>query len=101
MSIFEILRTAMESLAANKLRTALTMLGVIIGVASVVTLLSLGAGVQNFVGGQLQTLGTNLVNVFPSDIPNARLTLRGCGRAGRPSRRSRGGARRAGCGRYR
>ena len=74
MSIFEILRTAVESLASNKLRTALTMLGVIIGVASVVTLLSLGAGVQSFIGGQLETLGTNLVNVFPSDIPNARLT---------------------------
>ncbi len=75
MSIFEILRTATESLAANKLRTALTMLGVVIGVASVVTLLSLGAGVQSFVGAQLETLGTNLVNVFPSDIPNARLTF--------------------------
>ncbi len=57
MNIFEILRTAFESLASNKLRTALTMLGVIIGVASVVTLLSLGAGVQDYIGGQLETLG--------------------------------------------
>lgn len=75
MNIFEVIRTALESLAANKLRTALTMLGVIIGVASVVTLLSLGAGVQKFIGSQLETLGTNLINVFPSDIPGARLMM--------------------------
>jgi putative ABC transport system permease protein len=74
MGLIEILRTAVESLAANKLRTALTMLGVIIGVGSVVTLLSLGAGVQQFIGGQLKSLGTNLIAVLPSEAPGARLT---------------------------
>ena len=76
MSIFEILRTAVDSLVANKLRTALTMLGVIIGVASVVTLLSIGAGVQRFVGNQLKSLGTNLITVSLSDLPNARLSFK-------------------------
>jgi putative ABC transport system permease protein len=74
MSLIEVLRTAVESLAANKLRTALTMLGVIIGVGSVVALLSLGAGVRQFIGGQLKNLGTNLIAVLPSEAPNARLT---------------------------
>ncbi len=76
MSVFEILRTAIDSLVANKLRTALTMLGVIIGVASVVTLLSIGAGVQSFVGNQLKSLGTNLITVSLSDLPNARLSFK-------------------------
>ena len=46
MNIFETVRTALESLASNKLRTILTMLGVIIGVASVVSLLSIGISLR-------------------------------------------------------
>ena len=46
MSIYESLRTAMTGLTTNKMRAALTMLGIIIGVASVVALLSIGEGVE-------------------------------------------------------
>ncbi len=76
MSLFEIFRTALESLAANKLRTVLTMLGVIIGVTSVVTLLALGAGVSNNITNSIQGNGTNVLSISPdSRIGNARLTM--------------------------
>jgi putative ABC transport system permease protein len=63
MNIFESLRTAMTGLTTNKLRAALTMLGIIIGVASVVTLMSVGEGVEETITGQIQGLGSNLVFV--------------------------------------
>jgi putative ABC transport system permease protein len=63
MSIFESLRTAATSLTTNKLRAVLTMLGIIIGVGSVVTLLSVGEGVQASVAGQIQSIGSNLLFV--------------------------------------
>ena len=61
MNIVESLRTAAGGLATNKLRAALTMLGIIIGVASVVTLLSVGQGVQASVTSQIESIGLNLV----------------------------------------
>ncbi len=54
-----------RSLLANKLRSALTMLGIIIGVAAVITMLSIGRGAQDAIGSQLQSLGTNLLFVLP------------------------------------
>ena len=65
MSIYESLRTAMTGLTTNKLRAALTMLGIIIGVASVVTLLSVGEGVEASISSQIQSIGSNLLFVFP------------------------------------
>ena len=65
MSIYESLRTAITGLATNKLRAALTMLGIIIGVASVVTLLSVGEGVEASISNQIQSIGSNLLFVFP------------------------------------
>src|SRR5512136_2734291 len=61
MNLLESLRTAAGGLATNKLRAALTMLGIIIGVASVVTLLSVGQGVQESVTSQIESIGSNLV----------------------------------------
>jgi putative ABC transport system permease protein len=61
MNILESLRTAAGGLSTNKLRAALTMLGIIIGVASVVTLLSVGQGVQASVTSQIESIGLNLV----------------------------------------
>jgi putative ABC transport system permease protein len=77
MSLFETVRTALIALASNKLRTVLTMLGVIIGVGSVVTLLSIGAGVREFVTGRVTALGSNLLTLSADNRPpntNARLT---------------------------
>jgi putative ABC transport system permease protein len=76
MNLFEIFRTAVESLWANKLRTALTMLGVIIGVGSVVTLLAIGTGVGNNITSRIQSNGTNLLSIQPDNraSSSARLT---------------------------
>jgi putative ABC transport system permease protein len=64
----ENLRLALRSLAANKLRAALTMLGITIGVAAVITLLSVGNGVSRYVAAQFEGLGTNLLFVFPGQF---------------------------------
>jgi putative ABC transport system permease protein len=76
MGLLETFRTAIESLTTNKLRTSLTMLGVIIGVMSVVLLLALGAGVQKFINDTLSTAGTNQLFIFPDNsVAGARLTM--------------------------
>ena len=61
MTFFESLRTAATALTTNKLRAALTMLGIIIGVASVVALLSIGEGVEATITDQIQSIGSNLL----------------------------------------
>ncbi len=65
MSFSESLRIALRGLATNKLRAALTMLGIIIGVAAVITLLSVGQGVEQYVTAQFQGIGSSLLFVFP------------------------------------
>ncbi len=60
----EILAMAAESLWNNRLRTALTMLGVIIGIAAVIAITSVGQGIQKATESQLQALGTNSINVL-------------------------------------
>jgi len=59
----EIIRVALESIRANLFRAALTMLGVIIGVAAVITMVALGSGAQRAIDQQLQALGANLLTV--------------------------------------
>ena len=65
MNFIQILVESFRSMAANRLRTALTMLGIIIGIASVVLLLAIGDSMQRFIGKELQALGTNMLYVFP------------------------------------
>jgi putative ABC transport system permease protein len=67
MLISEIFRTAYTALISNKVRSALTMLGVIIGVAAVILLISIGKGVQNFITDQFEALGSNLIFVSPGN----------------------------------
>jgi len=69
-AMVESLRIALTGLAANRLRTALTMLGITIGVAAVVVLVSLGQAVQAFVEEQFLGIGTNLVFVVPESLVN-------------------------------
>src|ERR1051325_3727321 len=59
------LRVALRALGANKLRTTLTMLGIIIGVSAVIALMSIGRGAQAQVTTQIQSLGTNLLFIRP------------------------------------
>ena len=65
VNLAEVVRVALDSLGANKTRSALTMLGVIIGVASVVALLSLGNGAQASITSQITSIGTNLIFLMP------------------------------------
>jgi putative ABC transport system permease protein len=58
-------RVALRALGANKLRTTLTMLGIIIGVSAVIALMSIGRGAQAQVTAQIQSLGTNLLFIRP------------------------------------
>jgi putative ABC transport system permease protein len=68
MNMAESIRIAMRGLSANKLRAALTMLGIIIGVGAVITLLSVGQGVEQLITEQLQSAGSNLLFVIPVNI---------------------------------
>jgi len=55
---------ALESLAANKMRSGLTILGIVIGVAAVIAMISIGRGAENTITGSIQGIGTNLIFVF-------------------------------------
>lgn len=68
MNLVESFRVALRALAANKLRTALTMLGVIIGVGAVIALMSIGRGAQATITAQIQGMGTNLLFIRPGSI---------------------------------
>ncbi|HJZ49280.1 MAG TPA: ABC transporter permease [Roseiflexaceae bacterium] len=71
VSLIEVARMAFGSLLSNKVRSLLTMLGVIIGVASVVALLAIGNGASASITGQIQSIGTNVLTVMPGS-PNNR-----------------------------
>ncbi|HLT57895.1 MAG: ABC transporter permease [Limnochordales bacterium] len=66
MSLWDTLRTAIHSLRANTLRSILSMLGIIIGVAAVVSVVSIGTGSQQVVLSNIAQLGSNLITVFPA-----------------------------------
>ncbi len=63
MSFVMIFRVALKALGRNKMRTALTMLGMIIGVARVITMVALGTGAQEQIEDQVRSRGTNLIMV--------------------------------------
>jgi putative ABC transport system permease protein len=63
--IFENLKVAFKSLSSNKLRAFLTMLGIIIGVGSVVAVMSVGAGATASITQNLQSMGTNVITISP------------------------------------
>jgi putative ABC transport system permease protein len=65
MKLVQVIVEALRSMAANRLRTALTMLGIVIGIASVVLMMALGDTMQRFVKKEMEALGTNMVYVFP------------------------------------
>src|SRR5262245_21026213 len=65
MSLLMTLRIAYRALARNKLRTSLTMLGMIIGVAAVITMVALGTGAQTQISDRIRGSGTNMITVFP------------------------------------
>ena len=66
MRSMAILRIAFWALGRNKMRSALTMLGIIIGVGAVIAMVSVGQGAQAMIQDQMQSMGTNVMYVFPS-----------------------------------
>ena len=83
MLLGEIMQVALSAIAANKMRSFLTMLGIIIGIAAVITMVSLGEGAQSSVQARLQAMGANVLMVRPGqqmmgglDRGDARLTSR-------------------------
>ena len=65
MNFLQVVNEAFRSMGANRLRTVLTMLGIVIGITSVTLLLALGDSMQRFIGKELEALGTNMLYVLP------------------------------------
>ncbi|MBI2597535.1 ABC transporter permease [Candidatus Daviesbacteria bacterium] len=72
MDISETTRSAFTAILANKMRSFLTILGIVIGVTSVILLISLVVGLQTFITNQIQGLGSNLLFVIPGRLGGAR-----------------------------
>lgn len=65
MKIADILHETYTALLANKARTSLTVLGIVIGIASVIAMVSIGAGAQGTIESSIQSIGSNLITVYP------------------------------------
>ena len=71
MNLFEALRIAGSGLLANRLRSALTMLGILIGVSAVILLVAVGNGEAIQINSQIESLGSNVIYVYPSNARGA------------------------------
>jgi putative ABC transport system permease protein len=76
MNLVASLEVALRSLATNKLRSGLTMLGIIIGISAVIILVSVGQGVQSLVAEQMQGVGSNLMFVMPGQLEESNASMR-------------------------
>jgi len=63
MNLYELLKTSLRALGSNKTRTGLTMLGIIIGIASVIALLAVGNGAQSSIQSSVSSLGSNILTI--------------------------------------
>src|ERR1700748_1541021 len=77
MDIFNLLRIAYRALLRNKLRAFLTMLGIIIGVASVIAMVAIGQGSKQSIHDQLSNMGTNMITVQPASNLNGGVRIAG------------------------
>src|ERR1700737_1400437 len=68
-------RIAVRALRVNKMRSALTMLGIVIGIGAVITMVAVGAGAQAWVAEQIQSLGANTIAVWPGTVNKAGVRL--------------------------
>ena len=76
MRLVQSVFVALRALAVNKLRAGLTMLGIIIGISAVITLVSVGQGVQSAFVQQMQSIGSNLVFVLPGGLEQSATSMR-------------------------
>ncbi|HUV93202.1 MAG TPA: ABC transporter permease [Anaerolineae bacterium] len=77
MQLEESLRLSFSSIRANKMRSTLTMLGVVIGVAAVISMLSIGRGAKEAVESQITAMGTNLLFIRPGSIAEEGVSMGG------------------------
>ena len=63
IALIETVRIALKSLTRNSMRSALTMLGIVIGVAAVIVMVGVGYGAQNMISSQIAGLGTNMIMI--------------------------------------
>ena len=68
MNVFESVRFALRGISANKLRSGLTVLGVVIGIAAVTAMVSVGQGAGELIQGEFRSLGTNVILIFPGRV---------------------------------
>jgi putative ABC transport system permease protein len=68
MRLTEAIRSALSAIVANALRSLLTMLGIVIGVAAVIAMVAIGSGARNLVDRQIRSLGANLALVTPGNV---------------------------------
>jgi len=82
VNVWQSARIAVRALRVNKLRSALTMLGIIIGVGAVIAMVAVGSGAQARVAEQIQSLGSNLIVVLSGSVTSSGLRL---GHGSRPT----------------
>src|SRR4028118_1016447 len=75
MNPVESVKMAVTTLLANKLRSSLTMLGIIIGNASVIAMIGIGEGAQKYIAKELESLGPNVLFVIPGNRETQRTSL--------------------------
>jgi putative ABC transport system permease protein len=74
MNILHQILEALRGLSSNKLRSALTVLGIVIGVAAVIAMLAIGRGAQNSISGSIESIGTNLIYIYSGNANVKNLT---------------------------
>lgn len=72
METKELFRSAFDAIVANRLRSSLTVLSLVVGVVAVIVLISLVSGLKNFVTGQIEGFGSNLIFVIPGKVGGSR-----------------------------
>src|SRR6516164_1396158 len=75
MKVLASMRIALRALRVNRMRSALTMLGIIIGVAAVIAMVAVGSGATARIQEQIQSIGSNLIMVLPGSITTSGMRL--------------------------
>ncbi len=73
MRYLQILKVAYKALGRNKMRSSLTMLGIVIGVSAVIAMVGIGQGAKKMINDQIASLGENLLNIFPGSHTEGRV----------------------------
>jgi len=77
ISIISTIKIALRALWVNKMRSALTMLGIIIGVSAVIIMLAVGTGVSRKVSSQISSIGSNLIIIMPGSTSQGGVRMAG------------------------